>query len=384
MRTPHKRLKGHKNVSASERGQSLVLWSLVLLFVILPTLAFAIDQGSLYWARRFRQKVADAACLDGAIAGQIGLDPRTEVEDTLTGHGLDPSYWDPQVGTGETLSKGIEVGGGEIRVAVWGPTLSWFSQFIPGWSGWEIGARARCDTGIGGPMPLTLKECELAPGASECIANDGTINYAPGWEWGDEMDLAGQQHNPNISTGMSFSGLVAPDIRCLRDDDECDEKWFIPPVDEGTSSNTIKELTRQYILDGGYNGPAPVRDENLSALDGVSNKKLASAIDTVYDIGDVVFVMVYETGEVHDGNANYDYVKVIGYTFVRITNIFTNNVKVEPIDIGSCYTGGAPRTPEDDIIATPDDSPLNLKPVLLPWDYGLGGAGSAALGLTCN
>lgn len=380
---------GRRSSRASERGQSLILWSLVLVFVILPILALTIDQGSLYWARRNRQKVADAACLDGAIANQLGFDARTEIEDTLTEHGLDSSYWDPQVGTGETLSKGIEIGSGEIRVAVWGPTLSWFSQFIPGWTGWEMGARARCDTGIGGPMPLTLKECELASGAEECITRneDGSIksiNYAPGWEWGDEMDLAGQQHDPNISTGMSFSGLVAPDIRCVNDDDECAEKWFIPPVDEGTSSNTVKDLTRQYILDGGYNGPAPAPGENLGALDGVSNKKLAAAIDQVYDVGDLVLVMVYETGEVHDGNANYDYVKVVGYTFVRITDIFTNNVKVVPEDIGNCWSGGSPRTPGDDIIDSPDDSPINLKPILLPWDYGLGGAGKAALGLTCN
>jgi hypothetical protein len=369
---------------ASEAGQSLVIWALVLILVILPVTALAVDQGSLYWARRSRQKAVDAACLDGAIAGHIGNDPRTEIENTLVETGLDSTYWDPQVGTGVNLDVGIETGSGEVRVAVWGPTLSWFSQFIPGWSGWEIGARARCDIGIGGPMPLTLKECELAPGATQCIEDDGTINYKAGWEWGDEMDLAGQQHDPNISTGMSFSGLVAPDIRCLNDDDQCTAKWFIPPVTNGTPSNTIKALTRGYILSGGYNGPAPAPGENLAALDGVSNQQLAQAINQVYDVGDVILVMVYETGEVYDGNANYDYVKVVGYTFVRITDIFTNNIKVTPIDIGNCYTGSYPRTPDDDIIDSPDDSPMGLRPVLLPWDYGLGGAGTAASGATCS
>lgn len=360
----------------------MILWSLVLIFVILPMLAFTIDQGSLYWARRASQKAVDAACLNGAIAGQLGLSASTEIQNTLQAEGFDSSYWSPQVGTGQDMTVGIEVGGGEVRVAIWGPTLSWFSQFIPGWSGWEIGARARCDEGIGGPLPLTLKECELASGASECVEEDGTTHYAPGWVWGDEMDLAGQQHNPNISTGMSYGGLAAPDIRCLNDDDECAAKWFIdPPVSSGTPSNTVKSITMDYILNGGYNGPAPVAGENLAALDGVSNHQLAQSIDQVYNVGDVIFVMVYEAGEVHDGNANYDYVKVVGYTFVRITQIFTNNVKVAPIDIGSCNSGP---TPEDDIIDSPDDSPFNLKPVLLPWDYGRGGAGSAALGLTCS
>lgn len=365
----------------SERGQSLILWSLVLIFVILPMLAFTIDQGSLYWARRARQKATDAACLNGAIASRLGNDARAQVVTTLTNHDLDKSYWEPEVGTGESLSKGIENSGGEIRVAVWGPTLSWFSQFIPGFTGWEIGARSRCDMGIAGPLPLTLKECELAEDAEECIDSEGNINYAPDWEWGDEMYLAGQKHDPNISTSMSFAGLVAPDIRCVNPDDECDEKWYIPPVEEDTSSNTVKEITRQYIRNRGYTGPAPVPGERLGALDGASTAKLVQAIDETYDVGDIVFVMVYEAGEVHDGNQNYDYATIEGYTFVRITQITANNVKVVPIDIGNCNSGP---TPEDDIIDSPDDSPFNLNPVLLPWDYGLGGAGSAALGLTCS
>jgi hypothetical protein len=359
----------------------MVLWALILLFVILPVMALTIDQGSLYWARRSQQKMADAACLDGAIGSHLGLDSRTTVVNSLTAHGLDTAYWDPQEGTGTSLGKGIEVGGGEIRVAVWGPTLSWFSQFIPGWSGWEIGARARCDVGVAGPLPLTLKECELAAGADTCVEDDGTTHYAPGWSWGDEMDLAGQQHDPNISTGMSFSGLVAPDIRCDNDDDQCAAKTYYPPVDSGTPANTVKSLTMNYILNGGYNGPAPNVGENIAALDGVSNHQLASAIDTVANVGDVLLVMVYNTGEVYDGNANYDYVKIVGYTFVRVTQIFTNNVKVRPIDIGSCNTGS---TPEDDIFDSLADAPFNLNPVLLPWDYGSGGASAFAYGPTCS
>ncbi|MFP3854386.1 MAG: pilus assembly protein TadG-related protein [Anaerolineales bacterium] len=365
----------------SERGQSLVLWSLVLLLVILPMMALAIDQGSLYWSRRSRQKLVDAACLDGAIANRLGFDSRTAAINSLQSHGLDSSLWDPQVGTGTDLSVGVEQGVGELRVAVWGETLSWFSQFIPGWNGWEIGARARCDYGLVGPLPLALKECELASGATTCVEPDGTTNYAPGWSWGDEMDLAGQQHDPNISTGMSFGGLIAPDIRCLNDDDECAAKEWYPPVTDGTSSNTVKSITMDYILNGGYNGPAPTPGENIAALDGVSNQQLASAIDTVADVGDILFVMVYETGEVHDGNANYDYVEIVGYTFVRVTQIFTNNIKVEPIDIGTCNTGD---TPEDDILTSPDGSPFNIKPVLLPWDYGSGGAESIYTGPTCS
>ncbi len=374
-----------------ERGQSLLLWSLVLVLVIFPMLAFGIDQGSLYWARRERQKLVDAACLDGAIARHIGQNARTAVINSLTNHGIPTSFYDPPVGTGTTLSKGIEVGNGEVRVAIWGETLSWFSQFIPGSNGWEIGARARCDIGIGGPLPLTLKECELASGATRCINPDGTVNYVPGWRWGDEMALAGQQHDPNISTGMSYSGLVAPDIRCLRDDDQCASKWWVPPVPPGTPPNTIKDITRGYILRGGYDGPAPVPGENLGALDGVSNHMLAQAVRANYNVGDVVLVMVYNTGEVYDGNANYDYVKIIGYTFVRITRyrpnpMNPNTVLVVPLDTGICNDPLDP-TPQDDIIANPDiaNALFNMHPILLPWDYSLGGAGSVATGSpTCN
>ena len=55
------------NSKSGERGQSLVLLALFLLFVLLPTLALVVDGARLYRARSLLQTATDAACEDAAV-----------------------------------------------------------------------------------------------------------------------------------------------------------------------------------------------------------------------------------------------------------------------------------------------------------------------------
>ena len=116
-----------------QRGQSFVLIALLIIFFLLPMAALAIDLPSLWMTRRELQKLADAACLAGALAAEndpTGID--TAILLSLSENNVDPLFYSPQEGTGISLGKGYEYStAGEVRVALWGPSKVWFSQFIP-------------------------------------------------------------------------------------------------------------------------------------------------------------------------------------------------------------------------------------------------------------
>ena len=376
----------------SEKGQSLVLWALFLTFIVFPMAALAIDLPSLWMSRRDRQKLADEACLAGVIAEQNGNDVYNAIVQSLNDNSVDPSLYLPNSGTGTDLGKGIEVGG-SVRVALWGPTLSWFSQIIPDITGWEIGARAHCKEGLGGFLPLSLKEWE-GPGSrilETADPNDQWSGSCPDqlidpdsdvttrdppycWVWGDWQVLAGDGHRVNEG-GVSMNGLIAPDVRCEYLGERCTSRVYIPPVPDGVAVNPLKSYTMEYISAGGYDGPLPwpgtftgVHSALIAQQEGVSNNFLVQEIAERYGIGDNLIVFVYRNGELHDGNKNFDYVEVIGYAIVEIVFIDANTVAVVPVypqkDINSDGI-------EDDLPKSPADigeAGFDVFPVLIPWD----------------
>lgn len=331
----------------SEKGASLVLWAFFLVFVFLPMLALAVDGGLLFVSRVGRQKIVDAACLDGAIASQNGQDPTAAVIANLERHGVPPDFYNSQEGTGITLHKGVEVSAGYIRVGIWGPAPSFFARFVGNPLGWTMGARAHCQRGVGGILPLALKEWEWRDDDGDDISD---------WVWGDEVVLAGNGHWPNFSTGQDMSGLIAADIRCLNS--PCTQIWFVPPIPDGTQQNVIKDVTMSYILSGGYSGPLPVVGENVGQQAGVSNHKLVQAIDFRFDPGDVIAHFVYKDGQVFDGEQNFDYVNIVGYVFSRFTRMDANTAWVVPLTGILTY---------NELLNHAD---FSFKPVLIPWTEG--------------
>lgn len=379
-----------------ERGQSMVFLALVFVFVILPMAALAVDLGSLWMARRERQKLADAACLAGAIAAQNGESVYNAIVANLTANGVDPSLYTPTEGSGTGLGRGIEIAGGEVRVALWGRTLAWFSQFIPGFDGWEMGARAHCQEGLGGFLPLALKEWEgpnsriletedpndewsgACPDQSIDPESDVSLRNPPYcWVWGDLQVLAGDGHRPNEGD-VSMNGLIAPDVRCENPpgpSNNCTEKVYIPPAPEGSALNPLKDLTMGYISAGGYDGPLPYvgyyegpHSALIAQMEGVSNNFLVQEIDARYNIGDLIIVFVYRDGTLWDGNKNFDYVEVIGYAVVRIDYMDANTIAVRPVfpehNLGDLsIADDLPRSPADIT-----EAGFQIYPILLPWD----------------
>jgi hypothetical protein len=299
----------------TEKGQTLVLFTIIFMFVVLPITAWVVDQGLLYFTRRSLQKVVDSACLAGAIAQQTSHDEVTAITESLTNNGIESQFYTPNEGTGTGLLKGIEIGSDDIRVAVLRPSVGILAQFLGNPSGWPMLAQARCESGIGGPAPLALKEWEgagseiLITGSStDCWGDNGekckydedhhngtcstyeepydrdpvtNLKKPPTgesgtppsdrseencWVWGDWQILAGDGHNPNYDE-KSMSGVIIPDIRCPGSPSEpledppsntCPDPIFIdPPVDSSTQPNTIKDITQSYVYDGGYYGPEP-------------------------------------------------------------------------------------------------------------------------------
>jgi len=375
----------------SEKGQSLVVWA-IFLIVALMFASLAIDLPSMWMSRRERQKLADAACLSGVIAEQNGNNVNDAIVQNLNDNGVDPALYTPNVGTGTDLGKGIEVGG-NVRVALWGETLYWFSQMIPDLAALEIGAGAHCQEGLGGFLPLSLKEWEgpdskiletsdpndewsgPCPDQSIDPSSDVTTRDPPYcWVWGDWQVLAGDGHRVNEG-GVSMNGLIAPDVRCEYLGQKCTSRVYIPPVPEGAAVNKLKSYTMGYISAGGYDGPLPypgtytgVHSALIAQQEGVSNNFLAQEIAARYGVGANLIVFVYRNGELHDGNKNFDYVEVIGYAVVKIVYIDANTVAVVPVypekNEGNLSI-------EDDLPKSPEEiseAGFNIYPILIPWD----------------
>lgn len=376
----------------SEKGQSLVEWALFLTFLVFPFAALAIDLPSMWMSRRDMQKLSDEACLAGVIAEQNGENIYNAIVQSLNDNEVDPSLYTPNGGVGTELGKGIEVGG-SVRVALWGETLSWFSQIIPEVTGWEIGARAHCKEGLGGFLPLSLKEWEgpgsriletddpndewSGPCPDQSINPDSDVTTRDPpycWVWGDWQVLAGDGHRVNEGD-VSMSGLIAPDVRCENLGQKCTSKVYIPPVPEGAAVNKLKSYTMGYIAAGGYDGPLPhvgvytgVHSALIAQQEGVSNNFLAQEIAARYGVGSNLIVFVYRDGELYDGSKNFDHVEVIGYAVVKIVYIDANTVAVVPV---------YPEKNEGDI-SIKDDLPktpaeigaagFDVYPVLIPWD----------------
>ena len=154
---------------AQPKGQSLPVVVLTLA-VIFMTIGLGIDGGLLYAQRRLMQNTADAACLTAANQLAMGEDSalaEAEAVDVIEknlgpggpGTGANPpgtlSYtaiadvYSPNVGAAAALTRGIELSGPEVRVALTSPAFTYFVRLL-GQDSYTVAARARCDATAGG------------------------------------------------------------------------------------------------------------------------------------------------------------------------------------------------------------------------------------------
>lgn len=383
----------------SERGAMMIMQAIFLLATIFIA-ALVVDGGNLYVQRRILQKTADIACINAAIGLNLGQDAATVAADTVLAHDISEEYFTPKEGEGIGLLRGIEVSddGEYIRVALYGPVQTYFIQFVPGLGdNLEMGAKAHCKKGIGGPAPLVLEEktdeddlvfetkkpndhWTGGPCPNQMAApNPDPAERDPAycWVWGVDIQmLAGDGHTANEGT-VSMNGLVAPDVRCEGAPSEsnmCPSKVYIPPATEG-AVNPLKGLTQSYMC-GGYNGYEPipgtfsgVHSANVAQLEGVSNAQLSKAVTDCYGFGDLIVAWVYAGGVVWDADKNYDYVEIIGLVVARIVYVDANSVGVIPVY--PVHNAGDPNTLRDDLpktVAELETAGYNVKPILVEWE----------------
>jgi Flp pilus assembly protein TadG len=254
------------------------------------------------------------------------------------------------VGSGVGLSTGIEITGGcDVRVALkWSDIGTYFAQFI-GRSTLEVGAKARAGCNrSGGLNPIAVKrfgdqrdwdltltnvnaatvycdDCStqqslvgppaqglsnttdfLRPSGVDTLTEwpgwpDGTALYQPPSPHADlaagtpgrEYFILGSGVVPNVGT-TSYAGMINLDIRHV----SALPHEYYNGVDEGTQSNTLKDLAEYYIRRG-YCCDIPSPGDQVAVYNGNSTAFAAQAFQETYAIGDVVAVIVYN-GHVFD------------------------------------------------------------------------------------
>jgi len=151
------------------RGQAAPILAVFALSLVVAT-GLAVDSGMLYLGRRQLQNTVDAACLAAAVELSMGsseTDAATTadeyIKDNLDANArgsfelpadvdtLDFTDESEQVGTGATLTHGIEADGdsGDVRVAATLPASTYFMR-VAGITQYQVAARARCSADAGG------------------------------------------------------------------------------------------------------------------------------------------------------------------------------------------------------------------------------------------
>jgi Flp pilus assembly protein TadG len=157
----------------NEKGQSLIVITLLFFFAFLVFAALGVDGTIIYLRRRQLQNMADAAALaaaeylskdkDVATAYQEAMDSIGEnggrVEWYVVPPGATPDPPNTNVGSGVDLTTGIEISNAcNVRVALrWNDVGTYFTQFF-GRSTLQVGARAHtaCNR-AGGVTPIAIK-----------------------------------------------------------------------------------------------------------------------------------------------------------------------------------------------------------------------------------
>jgi len=352
----------HISLQRSSRGQSLPLMALcaVVIFVVM---GFAIDGGLLYSQRRLMQNTADAACLAAAnrlslnqtsqatsaaqqiIQTNLGSTPGTGINapGTLAYTAISEVY-SPNVGTGIGITKGIEINGSDVRVALQSPANAFFLRIL-GYNTYTVAARSHCDSkSAGGGLPfavarwrgydshgdivydrLTTNQPLPQPagpgaGAGNMTVHDilrpaasSTISQWPGWGAADypgdpvagtdlysspspvaseaspgpEVPIAGNEARPN-SGDTSFRGPIVLDYRQTT----FPQPLFYNGLTPSTALNTYKDYLAKYIY-GPYPGPVVIPGQQIAYYNGVSAGQVVDPFNTRYKVGDKVSVLIY-------------------------------------------------------------------------------------------
>lgn len=356
-------MRRHVSAQRRARGQSLPLMALfaVVIFILV---GFAIDGGLLYAQRRLMQNTSDAACLAAAnrlalnqtstqattaaqqvIQANLGATPGTGVNAPGTlAYTVIADVYSPLAGTGASLTKGIEISGADVRVALQSPANAFFMRII-GYNTYTVAARAHCDAkAAGGGLPFAVarwrgydsggnivfdrlttnqplpQAAGPGAGAGNMTVRDilrpsasSAISQWPGWGSADypgdpvagtdlysspspaasesspgpEVPIAGNEARPN-SGDTSFRGPIVLDYRQTT----FPQPLFYNGLTPSTALNTYKDYIAKYIY-GPYPGPVVIPGQQIGYYNGVSAGQVVSPFNQRYKVGDKVAVLIY-------------------------------------------------------------------------------------------
>jgi hypothetical protein len=328
------------------RGQVLVVFALAIVG-LLTAAGLAVDIGRFYAERRFLQNAADAAALAAAQAliwGATNEAAEQAARDSLTRNFANdpngrtpalppetPVYASGHAGDGSWLENGIQVSGGEVRVAVVN-TIDYTLGRAIGLGDQAIGARARARLD-GDLMPIAVRRYINPPGPNAAASypctdspNDFTDFFATADTacLGTESDAAlrtspnagspfnsanpdgdranhgpivailGQGAQPN--NGADFRGFIALDIRNFSSDSS---QLYYNGVTSSTNANTLKAIEAGWISTG-YPGPAfppaispPDPNDQVAVMSGNNTGIAIDALNDRYGPGSEILVAVY-------------------------------------------------------------------------------------------
>ncbi|HRV91364.1 MAG TPA: Tad domain-containing protein [Anaerolineae bacterium] len=340
-----------------EKGQSIVVVTLLLSFVFLAFAAATVDGTIVYLHRRQLQNIADSAALSTAVAlaqgkteaeaYQKAMDTIATNEGEIEWYSTDLANPDPpntNVGTGQDLTLGIEITDGcDVRVALqWSDIGTYFAQFV-GRELLQVGANARAGCNrSGGLMPIAVKrfgderdwnpnltntnsavvycdDCSTqqsltgAPAqglgnATDFLRPSGSdeITEWPGWPGGPEMYQSPSPH-AELSAGAPgrnyfiLGGGVNPNVGTVSYAGLVNldiRHVSAPPVEyyNGVSAGTQSNVLKdlgEYYIRRGYCCDIPSPGDQVAMYNGNSTSFSAQAFQQTYAISDVVAVIVY-------------------------------------------------------------------------------------------
>jgi hypothetical protein len=347
-------------------GQALVTMAIfaVTLFIFV---GLGIDSGMLYVERRHLQNVADAACLAATTEISMGGTSATArtVANQYISDNMDANaqaafnlpatidFLNGQVGTGVNLSRGIEVSGTDVRVAVTFPAFTYFMR-LAGIDTYDVMARAHCDATQGGgiwpvaivrfpgydednerigvantgatlpqtygnsPTPTYLKVRDILQAGDGVLNQDGVIGgsgcsvHRNWFDWpslGSPTAKTGPYHEPCDAASVANPGYEV-EIAGLNANPNVGNSSYSGPLlldarqisftphlfyngqSAATSTNAWKETIIKYILTQ-YPGPDVIPGQQLGVISGVNTGNILDAIDDRYNGGEIVTALVY-------------------------------------------------------------------------------------------
>ena len=368
------------------KGQSLITVALFLVMLFAMT-GFAIDGGLFYAQRRLMQNTADAACLAAAnrlalgetrdqaetaaqtvVALNLGATPGTGLNapGTLSYTAIAQLYaLEGSGASGTDLTRGIEINGAEVRVALRSPAYTFFMHVI-GVGNYDVAARTRCNSVAGGgatpfavarwrgyydatktdvvsglqtdiPLPQTYRKGkrseplvvrdilqQKAANTGICCANSAS------WPWQSGGSITTHPGDPASFTGLftqassaatpassgyetvlagmdanpnvGSSSFSGPIVLDLRNVTSTPNLVY-NGLNPAQSLQKYKDLATRYILEG-YPGPDVLPGQQLAYYSGVSAGQIQKPFNLRYNVGDIVTALIYN-GQVYDKRGTF-------------------------------------------------------------------------------